>query len=68
MSVSLASLCGERWSGSVRREDAKTEESLCADFSSQSNKEVQRRVGIQALFLCLQIYSKACMLWIVYIL
>lgn len=34
---------------------------MCADFSSQSNKGVQRHVGIKALFLCLQIYSRpAC--------
>lgn len=35
--------------------------SLCTDFSSQSNKGAQRRVGIKALCLCLRICSRpAC--------
>lgn len=39
----------------VERGCKEGEKSLCTDSSSQSNKGVQRHVGIKALCLCLQI-------------
>lgn len=54
MSVSLASLCGERWSRSVRREDAKTEERACAQTSRVSLTRECRDVS--ASRLCFSAY------------